>query len=136
MKNNIVKSVEKGKTKYWCLVLEKYVDKKDIYYKSKDQINDFWIERYKLEKDVILVTSKEGNEYLEKEDEYENTQTNDHDPICPYCEHENEGWEIDNDEDEIECGYCGEYYDIEIEIERTFTSTKKKSYEEYLKGKR
>lgn len=47
-------------------------------------------------------------------------------PVCPYCGEKQKDAEIyESGEHELECEDCGEYFDIELEYEPFFTSTKK-----------
>lgn len=65
---------------------------------------------------------------LRDEIEWENEQSNMRHITCPWCGYENRNsWEYEDSEDEVECGECGELFDLEVCHEITYTTRKSAS---------
>lgn len=44
---------------------------------------------------------------------------------CPYCDHEHDGCDVHEAEEDFICSECGKYFDVEVEHDPYYSTSKK-----------
>lgn len=108
---------DKQGKKFLCAHCKKGTD--NVTY-SHEYMEPEFVEKYG---DKTNSTCDACRDRLNRETDYENEQYKEDVIVCPACGYiHHDSWEVGDNEDRWTCPSCDETVDIEIRIERTFTT--------------